>query len=76
MDTAATVKAVQKLSPKAKEIVVLQMDRMLSQRDMVAITQQFREAGIESLLFFLEDESEIYVLDEERMATFGWVRKQ
>ena len=70
-----TIDAIKKLDPKKDEIIVVRTSNIPSGPEMCHWAAQLREQGIDSLLLFVDDESDIYVLDEGMMARFEWVKK-
>lgn len=74
MNMEHTLESVTKLSPQKNDVLVFRIRGQPLQEVMRRATAEFREHGIEAVLCFVEDDSDIYILDEARMAECGWVR--
>ena len=69
------VEQIKKLSPKREDILVMRLEDGCSPEWLQAISDKMREHGIDCIIITLADDSDIYVLNEEMMGEFGWVKK-
>ena len=70
-----TVDEIKKLSPKSGDIIVIRSSEPVNNAAMAHCSALLRESGIETTLFVISDDSDMYILGEEMMAKFGWVKK-
>lgn len=78
MDIDLLLVEIKKLEPKRDTIVIvrnLEMEPEMREAFMISVSRGMRDHEINALVFFLEDDSDIYMMDKEKMAEFGWVRK-
>lgn len=69
-----TLESITKLNPQKDDVIVCRLSQQPTPETMQGLIDLFRANGVDALLLFVEDDSDIYILDEGRMAKFGWVR--
>jgi len=69
-----TCAEIKRLSPQKGDILVLRLEHGAAPEAIARLGYELREAGIESPFIIIEDDSDIYMLNEKMMRGFGWVR--
>jgi len=76
MITEVVIEQIKKLRPQKGDILVFRLEGDCNSDWIQGLAEKLREKGIHySILITVAGDSDIYVLDEEMMDKFGWVKK-
>lgn len=74
MNCPSCLSEIKKLTPQEGDVLVIRLPSLPPAEQVHTVSQQMRAQGIKSYLLVIDDDSEVYILDEAKMKHWGWIK--